>query len=378
VNEQRVTPPQQWLERGSRWRVGQVVGLLFLVGPIADLAGGSLSAVRTTAIVAALCLFVSLYLALVPPARFLTRKGERAVRTALLALAALAVIPLALGAPQSFVLLFAYVVAAAGVALPSWAAVAATCAVAAAGGLWLSTDGAPGATIASYVVAIVAVGWLMAAIGSLMRAYSGLRRAQSDLARLAVSEERVRIAGDLHDLLGHTLSVIALKSELAARLVETDPRKAQDELEEIQVVTRQALAEVREAVQGYRRLAVADALDGARAALTTAGIECRVESSIGALDADVEDVLAWTVREATTNVLRHSSASECAISIVGEPGRVVLRVEDDGAGAGDPSGGSAGLAGIARRADRLDGSLEAGPRPGGGFGLQLVLPLRSA
>jgi two-component system sensor histidine kinase DesK len=352
--------------------------LLFLVGPIADLAGGSRSPARTAAIGAVVCVFVALYLALVPPARFLARRGERTVRVALLVLAVLAVIPLALGAPQSFVLLFAYVVAAAGVTLPSWAAVAATCAGAAAGGLWLWADGATSATTASYVVAIVAVGWLMAAIGSLMRAYSHLRRAQSDLARMAVAEERLRIAGDLHDLLGHTLSVITLKGELAGRMVKADPERAEAELDDIQRVSREALAEVREAVQGYRRMSIADALDGARAALATAGIECRVENSADGLGADVEDVLAWTVREATTNVLRHSRARECAITLTSGPDGVVLRVDDDGAAAAGVPAASAGLAGIAQRADRLHGSLEAGPRPGGGFGLELVLPPRSA
>jgi two-component system sensor histidine kinase DesK len=195
---------------------------------------------------------------------------------------------------------------------------------------------------------------------------------------MAVAEERLRIAGDLHDLLGHTLSVITLKSELAGRMVESDPPRAEAELEDIQRVSRQALAEVREAVQGYRRMAIADALDGARAALATAGIACRVENSIDGLDADVEDVLAWTVREATTNVLRHSRARECAITLTRGPGGVVLRVDDDGAAVAGAPEASAGLAGIAQRADRLHGSLEAGPRPGGGFGLRLVLPLRSA
>ena len=115
----------------------------------------------------------------------------------------------------------------------------------------------------------------MTAFGRLARANRELRTTREELARLAVSEERLRIARDLHDLLGHSLSVIAIKTELARRLLERDPDRAAAELDDIQAVTREALAEVREAVQGYRRLALADALDGARKALTAAGHRLR-------------------------------------------------------------------------------------------------------
>src|SRR5262249_26323189 len=145
----------------------------------------------------------------------------------------------------------------------------------------------------------VSIGLLMAAFGRIARANRELHATREELARLAVSEERLRIARDLHDLLGHSLSVIALKSELARKLIEREPSRAAAELDDIESVSRTALAEVREAVQGYRQLGLAVALENARTALTAAGIDCEVAETDTALPADVDAVLAWAVREGT-------------------------------------------------------------------------------
>jgi two-component system sensor histidine kinase DesK len=266
-----------------------------------------------------------------------------------------------------------YVACVAGLLLPSAAAAAVIAAAAAAVAGGLAVTGADGSAVAAYALTILSLGALVAALGRAWRANRELRAAREQLARLAVSEERLRIARDLHDLLGHTLSVIALKSELATRLVGSDPRRAEAEMEAVQGVTRQALAEVREAVQGYRRLAFAEAVDGARAMLAAAGIECRVAGSADDLPGDVEDLLAWTVREAATNVARHSGAGTCAIGLSRNGDGVVLEVDDDGTAPG--SGDGAGLTGLAERARRLDGTLDAGARPGGGFRVRLAVPL---
>ncbi len=218
---------------------------------------------------------------------------------------------------------------------------------------------------------------MMAAFGRQAQANRELRAAREELARAAVDEERLRIARDLHDLLGHTLSVIALKSELAAKLVERDPARARAELADVQEVTRQALGEVREAVQGYRRLGLAEAVDGARAALSAAGIDCRFDIAAAPLPDEVENVLAWAVREATTNVVRHSNARACVIRVQAEADRVELAVDDDGSMA-RAAGRGAGLTGLAERAERLQGTLEAGARPEGGFRLRLTVPLPGA
>jgi two-component system sensor histidine kinase DesK len=358
-----------------RMRAGQIVGLLFLLGPVSDLAGESGPPADRVAIVLALCAFVALYLALLPPVAPIARHGRRAIWPALGALAALAVLTLALGAPQSFVLLFVYVVTVAGMLLPSTAAVAVIAVTAPAVATGLAATGADGSTVAAYALTIVAIGALMSVLGRETRANRELRAAREELARLAVAEERLRIARDLHDLLGHTLSLIALKSELATRLVGSDPRRAQAELADVQQVTRQALTEVREAVQGYRRLAFADALDGARSALAAAGIECRVDGTPAGFPPAVEDLLAWAVREAATNVVRHSGARACVISFSRDGGGVALQIDDDGTAVANGGGDGAGLAGLAERARRLDGTLQAGARPGGGFRLRLAVPV---
>jgi two-component system sensor histidine kinase DesK len=358
-------------------RAGQLLGLLFLAGPISDLARGSGSQARVTAIVAALIAFVLLYLVLLPPVQALVRRGDGAIRAGLLLLAATAALTLALGAPRSFALLFVYVVAAASLLQPLRVAGAVTGITAVAVAIGLSVAGSPGSTVASYTLTILAIGAMMAALGKATRTNRELTEAREELARLAVSDERVRIARDLHDLLGHTLSVIALKSDLAIRLLHHDLRRSEAEMTDVQRVTRQALTEVRDAVQGYRRLAIADALDGARAALSTAGVECRVHRATDELPADVETVLAWALREATTNVVRHSGARACAITLSSDRESATLQVDDDGPGTGRGDGDGTGLAGLAERARRLHGTLQAGAKPDHGFRMRLTLPLRA-
>ena len=202
---------------------------------------------------------------------------------------------------------------------------------------------------------------MMVAFGSKIRANRELER-RVRLARLAVTEERLRISRDVHDLLGHSLSVVALKSELAGRLIESDPGRARSELDDVQRVTRQALADVRAAVHGYRQLALSEAVGSARAALQAAGIDCRVERSEPVLSTEVESVLAWAVREATTNVVRHSNARVCEISVRADGDRVELAVDDDGSAEEPREGQGSGLNGLAERAE---GRGRSGPaRPG--------------
>jgi two-component system sensor histidine kinase DesK len=360
----------------SVWiRAAQLLSLLFLVGPIGDLADADVSGAQLVAIVLALAAFVVLYVLLLPPIQPLVRRGRHAVEGALALLAALACLTLVLGAPGSFALLLVYVVVAAGLLLRAWPAGVVTVVIAVAIAVGLALAGEGGSTVAAYTLTILGTGAAMIALGSATRTNRELQAARQEVASLAASEERLRIARDLHDLLGHTLSLIALKSELAAKLIATDPPRAQAELAEVQRVTRTALAEVRAAVHGYRQLAFADAVAGAREALSAAGIDCRIETAAPELPAEVESVLAWAVREASTNVVRHSGARTCAITLRAVPNEVALEVEDDGAGAAGRNGRGAGLAGLAERARRLHGTLEAGDRPEGGFRLRLELPL---
>jgi two-component system, NarL family, sensor histidine kinase DesK len=218
------------------------------------------------------------------------------------------------------------------------------------------------------------------ALSALGRSNRELQAARGELAELAVAEERSRIARDLHDTLGHSLSVIALKSELARRLLPDDPARAEDELADVERVARDALASVRETVSGYRQPSLAIELAGARAALAAAGITGEVEPAPEGLPRDVDAMLGWAVREGVTNVLRHSDATRARIRVIADGGGRAVEVTDDGRGpaAGDdgtaPARPGVGLDGLRERAARLGGRVEAGPLPGRGFRLLVAVP----
>ena len=218
------------------------------------------------------------------------------------------------------------------------------------------------------------VGFAAVAGRLLVEANQQLSQAREQIARLAVGEERLRFARDLHDLLGHSLSVIALKSELAGRLIKNTPGLDAHEIEDIEKVARDALREVREAVTGYRQPTLAAELAGAHEVLTAAGIEYHVDHDHVPLPPAVEAVLAWTVREGVTNVMRHSQAKRCAVRIINQDGHATAEVIDDGRG-GTPEAGS-GLRGLEERVRERGGTLIAEPLPHEGFRLRVRLPLR--
>ena len=215
---------------------------------------------------------------------------------------------------------------------------------------------------------------LVAVAGRLvLEANQQLSLAREQIARLAVGEERLRFARDLHDLLGHSLSVIALKSELAGRLIKRSPGLAEHEVEDIEKVARDALREVREAVAGYRQPTLTAELAAAREAMSVAGIECRVDDEVAALPPAVEAVLAWTVREGATNVMRHSRARRCSIRISQKDGTANVDVVDDGRGGTSQPG--SGLRGLEERVRERGGTLSAEPLPHEGFRLRVSLPI---
>lgn len=358
-----------------RLTAGVGIGLLFIVGPVSDLYRSSIGTARIAATTALLVVFIVVY-ALTMRAGMRLRIGQRATLVFLIVLLVLPAAMLAVGAPGSLALLFVYFIAAAGMRLRPEAALVVIVLTAAGVGIGAIATGASGGMSASYALIIVAIGTMMTAFQRQIRVNRELQAARHELARLAVTDERLRIARDLHDLLGHSLSVINLKSELAAKLVAHDPARAQAELADVQAVGRKALAEVREAVQGYRQLALDDALAGARTALSAAGIAYELDGAPAELPADVEEVFAWAVREGTTNVVRHSNAARCAVRIRDGEGEATLEVEDDGASPPAVPQVGSGLTGLAERAAMLRGRLEAGTGPGGGFRLRLVVPLQ--
>ena len=205
-----------------------------------------------------------------------------------------------------------------------------------------------------------------------------LRQTRAELARVAVAEERLRIARDLHDLLGHSLSLITLKAELSRRMLDSDAASAAREMSELEAVARQSLSDVREAVAGYRQPDLKTELGAARQLLIAAGLECQITSPADlSLPADMDTVLAWTVREGVTNVVRHACATCAAVRITAVGQGVMAEITDNGQGHGPGPAGS-GLAGLGERVRQLGGSLIAGPAPSAGFRLQVTLPAQSA
>ncbi|MDA0633006.1 histidine kinase [Nonomuraea sp. MCN248] len=192
---------------------------------------------------------------------------------------------------------------------------------------------------------------------------------QAAKARLAVAEERLRFARDLHDLLGHSLSVITLKSELAAKLAVKDSGKAAAEMADVRRLAGESLQEVRLAVDGYRSLDLDEELARARAVLEAAGTRCVVEARTAELTPDARALLAWVVREGATNVLKHSSASRCSITLAGG----VLEMRNDGVH-GAAGGAGSGLRGLAERMAAAGGAFSAGPVREGEFALRAEVP----
>lgn len=188
------------------------------------------------------------------------------------------------------------------------------------------------------------------------RANRRLLRADEEIERLATIAERERIARDLHDLLGHTLSVVVLKSELAARLIRSDPDRAAADVAVIQQIGRAALGEVRSAVAGYRAQGLGSELDGARVALEAAGVDVAVHAEPIDLRPEQESALAMALREAVTNVIRHADAQGATISVTTVGAEVRLEVTDDGHGSSGLAG--SGLLGMRERISALGGHVQ--------------------
>mgnify|MGYP003623069603 CR=1 FL=1 len=208
----------------------------------------------------------------------------------------------------------------------------------------------------------------------LLTTLAELRAARAEIAQHATDLERSRIARDLHDLLGHSLSLITLKGELATRLLpEGSP--GVDEVRDMLGLSRQALQQVREAVSGYRKPTLATEFKAAWVALQAAGVEIEVKQDIGAVDRETEAVLGWVIREATTNVIRHSGAKHCAIALTGDNRQVRIEVTNDGWRVFQTAAGN-GLRGLDERLSALGGGLDASALSDAGFRLVATVPIQ--
>ena len=239
----------------------------------------------------------------------------------------------------------------------------------------LVSDGRDGLSLFFLPVIAIMSGFAMQGTKQLISINAELAAAREELARNAVAEERLRFARDLHDLLGHSLSLIALKSELARRLAPVDGERAAAEMADVEAAARRALAEVRDAVSGYRQVSCGQALAEAQAALSGAGIAFRGPGRVPVLPGPVDATLGWVVREATTNVLRHSRARTVVVVLTEDGGSATLTLTDDGRGPAEDTAPGSGLLGLRERVAAVDGVLTGGAAPGGGYRLRAEVPL---
>ncbi len=353
-----------------------VVWLAFLVFPIVNAIEHKEPTPGRVAATAAATVFVVAYFAAVLGWR---RAVGRPQLTVLLFLIFAVAVGLTVFDRAGWGFLFTYCAACTALLLPPQRTVAglAVCCGLAAGCSLLG--GADSGSAVGIVASTAGVGLLMVLVRDLRVRNDELLEARAELARMAVAEERERFARDLHDLLGHSLSVIALKAELAGRLLPGRPDDAAREIAEVESVARGALTEVRQAVSGYRQPTLDGELEGARMALSAAGISAEVTRAPVTLSPEVEAVLAWSVREGATNVIRHSRARRCTVTVAADLVSASVEVVDDGTGSpGNGNGGGNGLAGLTERAGELRGRVDAGPRPSGGYGLRVTVPVAAS
>jgi two-component system sensor histidine kinase DesK len=236
----------------------------------------------------------------------------------------------------------------------------------------------------AFLLLVRAVGLDMIGVARMGSAIRELHTARQAIARLKVEEERQRLARDLHDLLGQTLSVITLKSELARSLITEDPERCAQELAEVEQVGRMTLREVRRTVAGYRQPRLAHELEGACQVLEAAGISPTIEQATGELPPKLDAVLAWTLREGITNVIRHSRARRCLVRLSQEQDTIQLEILND-RGLTDETAGhlctqGSGLCGLRERVGVLGGAMEATPLSIAGtahFRLRVEVPLQA-
>lgn len=365
-------------------RAGLVFGgvwLVILIEPIGDLFHRGSQTWRVALGLAIILVFVAVYLVTLRTP-FAGRPGSRPVRFVPYLLLALAVawLPFA-GAAGLTAFVFVTVSMQANLALGE-AALGTLAVVVGLAVLPQLTPGWDGVN-SSYAVSAGAAALAMFGVARLADRNRELRDAQSELARLAVVDERERFARDMHDILGHTLTVVTIKAQLAGKLVERDPEAARREIDDIERLAREALTDVRATVGGYREISLVGELSAARIALHAAGIQADLPGAVDSVPGERRELYGWVVREGVTNVVRHSGATRCSVRLL-ENG---IEIVDDGATAapvparlaqaGEDQAGQdqagQGIRGLRQRVADAGGRLEIGPLAGGGFRLGVLL-----
>jgi two-component system, NarL family, sensor histidine kinase DesK len=354
--------------RTLRWRVASGIWLIFLTDAFVSAARADEPwPVRAFGLVA-LTVFSLGYIIVVPELMraSVTDRRRRAFVLAAFVLATL-VLPIS---GQSGVSLFVFVAVVAIMLLETREAVAVVAfLLVLAPGLGVLVPNWPNTLYIDLPIATASAA--VFGIASVIKRNRALAEAHEELKTLAVDRERARFARDLHDLLGHSLTVITVKSELAGRLMRLDPQRAADEVADIERLAREALADVRTTVAGYRGVTLAAEVASARTALEAAGITASLPGAVDEVPGDRRELFGWVVREGVTNVVRHSRASRVQVSLspttveVCDDGRV-----DDRTSVAEGNG----LVGLRERLSAVGGRLEAGPVDGGGFRLYAEVP----
>ncbi|MGN6302013.1 MAG: sensor histidine kinase [Angustibacter sp.] len=361
--------------RGRRFGiVFAAVWLAFLVDPVQEaLSRGSYhSAAGRLGLLALLALlaFAATYLATFAWIRGRRQRGElvapMSTAVALLATMTALMVVASVAIGQSGTACSVFIAVVAVMLLPAWPAIGVSAALIVANELTARL--VPGWTEQSSVsFAIATAAFAMWGVQQLMVRNLELLKAQQVNARLAIEEERGRFARDLHDILGHSLTVITVKAELAGRLIDVDVERARAEVAELERLSRDALVDVRRAVQGYREITLPGELARAREALRTAGIEAQLPSSTDEVESDLRDLFAWAVREGVTNTVRHSRAQHCTVTLAARS----MTVSDDGDGPSADGSPGHGLAGLRERAAKTGATVVTRGGEARGFVLEV-------
>lgn len=354
----------------SRWTqlLGAGIWLIFLGNPVGELLKRDLDWEQAVGLGATVA-FVVVYLRGVSCIRQThVNRRYRWARVRALALVLLAALTIPGAGDQS--LTYVVFVAVLSVAsLPKWQALAVAAilfAVTTAAGLLVDGWVTHGSNVAVLLASAAAYSFRLA-----WQRQGELMAAERELSDLAVEEERARIARDLHDILGHSLTVIAVKAELAERVFDSDPERARSELADLQRLSRDALADVRSTAHGIRGISLPGEIASARMALESAGINPLLPTVADEVPSRWRELFAWTLREGVTNVIRHSQASECTVELDVDS----IRVCDDGRGASPGDGNGNGLDGLRQRARLAGATVTTTPGPGDkGFALTVTVP----
>jgi len=366
---------------GRARALGMVVWILFIIVPVVSAITNKGSGTGHVLAIAGAVAFSAVYVWLVMT-WWETDTHWRSL--ALVGVMLVLAVALTVADRPSWGFLFTYCAACVGLVVPSDLGMPAVvlCALTAYGAT--VAGGGNSGTAVGFAASAVGIGLLLVLMRDLRMRNHQLMEARAELALSAVAEERERFARDLHDLLGHSLSVIAIKAELAGRLLKLDPERAAAEVADVETVARESLREVRQAVSGYRQPTLDKELEGARVALSAAGIAADVQRAPVTLDPEVEAVLAWTVREGATNVIRHSGATHCQVRVRAGLADAAVEVVDDGDGPACLRGEEVrhtgnGITGLTERAEQLRGRIEVGGLPEGrGFRLAVSIPVNAA